>query len=187
MHPLISMMNKLSPLGIYDLSDGTNIKNELQAYAQALYAHRQNMEELLREAFISSSESYGLEIREKVIGDVKSSYSTEKRREMLTLRKGFNESDFTKESLKKFLRSFGVSDYSIIEVPTQGTISVCVGGSYPDSEAKWIENQIKRILPAHLDAYVYFGGKTWNQFQLQNKTFAQLDADNLQWKQIHLQ
>lgn len=187
MHPLISMMNKLEPLGIYDLSDGTNVKNELQAYAHALLIHRQNMEELLRECFISSSESYGLEIREKVIGNTRDEYSLAKRREMLTLRKGFNESDFTKESLKKFLRSFGVSDYSIIEVPTQDSVSVCIGGSYPDSEAKWIENQIKNVLPAHLDVYVYFGGKTWNQFQQQNKTFAQLDERNLSWAQIHLQ
>ena len=187
MHPLISMMRKLEPLGIYDLSDNTNIKNELQAYGYVLNVHRQNMEELLSESFISSAEDYGLEIREKVIGDAKSSYPLEKRREMLTLRKGFNENDFTKESLKKFLRSFGVTSYRIVEIPTQRSVSVCIGGSYPDSEAKWIENQIKQVLPAHLRINVYFGGKTWNQFQLMNKTFATLDAEELSWEQIHLQ
>lgn len=187
MHPLISMMNKLAPLGIYDLSDNTNIKNELQAYGYALNVHRQNMEELLRESFISTAESYGLENREKVIGDTKSSYSTEKRREMLTLRKGFNENDFTKASLIKFLQSLGVTSYSFTEQPGAQSVSVCIGGSYPDSEAKWIENQIREFLPAHLNIFVYHGGKTWNQRQLMNKTFAELDAENLSWARIHLQ
>lgn len=182
-----SMADKLSPLGVYDISEGTNIYNELKAYGEALDVHREHIDEVLRECFISSAQTYGIELREKVIGDAKSLYPLSKRREMLTLRKGFNENDFTRAGLYKFLDSFGITDYRVIEMPSQRIVSVFVGGSYPDSEVKWIENQIRLILPAHLNAVINFGGRSWHSFQLMNKTFAQLDEDNLSWAQIHLQ
>ncbi len=187
MTALESMVKKLSPLGIYRIEDETNIKNELSAYAYALDIHKKNIDNLIRECFISSAQDYGIEIREKVIGAVKSSYDLSKRREMLTLRKGFNENDFTQDSLAKFMKSFGVTEFNLSENPTQSIISVCVGGSYPDSEEKWIENQIRLILPAHLTAFVYFGGKNWRQLYQEDKTFRELDEQDLMWQEIHLQ
>ncbi len=187
MTSLESMIKKLSPLGIYRIENKTNIKNELSAYAYALDIHRKNIDTLIRECFISSAQDYGIEIREKVIGAVKSSYDLSKRREMLTLRKGFNENDFTRDSLAKFIKSFGVTEFNISEVPTQHIIGVAIGGSYPDSEEKWIENQIRLILPAHLTAFVYFGGRNWRQINEDDKTFKQLDDQDLMWQEIHLQ
>lgn len=156
MTSLESMTAKLSPLGVYNIEDGSNIKNELASYACALDVHRSNIDALLRECFISSSLDYGIEIREKVIGALKSNYSLDKRREMLIIRKGFNENDFTLSSLYKFLKGLGITDCSVNEQPSKNTVSVRVGGSYSDSEAKWIESQIKLILPAHLESVVYF-------------------------------
>ncbi|MCH5303405.1 MAG: hypothetical protein J1E41_00955 [Ruminococcus sp.] len=187
MTSLESMIKKLLPLNIYRIEDDTNIKNELSAYAYALDIHRENIDTLIKECFISSAEDYGIEIREKVIGDLKSFYDIEKRREMLTLRKGFNDNDFTADSLGEFIKSFGVTDYRLSEVPTQNIISVCVGGSYSDSEARWIENQIRLILPAHLTAFVYFGGKIWRQLNQEDKTFKEIDAQDLMWQEFHLQ
>jgi hypothetical protein len=187
MTALESLIRKLSPLGIYDITDGSNIKNELAAYAEALERHRANIDEVLRECFIITSRSFGLELREKVIGAVRDNMSLNSRRSMLCTRKGLNESDFTLSALDKFLRGIGVNFYNISENFGMNTIGICVGGSYSDSEAKWIKNQIENFLPAHLDCFVYFGGKTWRQFELQDKTFAQLDSDDLKWQEIHMQ
>lgn len=187
MTALESMKEKLAPLGIYDLSDISNINNELETYAFAFDKHRENIDKLLSECFISSAEDYGITLREKLVGDVKDFYSLSKRREMLKIRNSFGEKDFTLDDIKKFLLGLGVNDYSITENCTNYNISVCIGGSYSDSESKWIKKQIEDILPAHLEAYVYFGGKTWREFELQNRTFAQLDALDLRWKDIHMQ
>ncbi len=187
MTALESLTDKLSPLGIYNLSGDTNIMNELKAYACALDKHRENIDTLLRECFISSAESYGITLREKLVGEIKSFYPLGKRREMLIIRNSFSENDFTIDGLKKFIKSLGVTDYTISENYAMNVISVCVGGSYSDAEAKWIKKQIEDILPAHLEAYVYYGGKTWRQFELQDKTFAQLDALDLRWQDIHMQ
>ena len=136
---------------------------------------------------LSSAESYGIELREKVLGDLKDFYPLSKRREMLRIRNIFGESDFTPSAIGRFLNGVGVTDYNITENPANNIISVSIGGSYSDSEAKWIKKQVEDILPAHLTAFVYFGGKTWRDFELQDKTFAQLDALDLKWKDIHMQ
>ena len=99
----------------------------------------------------------------------------------------FGERDFTPSAIGRFLNGVGVTDYNITENPANNIISVSIGGSYSDSEAKWIKKQVEDILPAHLTAFVYFGGKTWRDFELQDKTFAQLDALDLKWKDIHMQ
>ncbi len=187
MTSLQSMIKKLTSLGIYDITDGSNIKHELEAYAFALDKHRENITALLIECFISSAESYGIELREKVLGDLKDFYPLSKRREMLRIRNIFGESDFTPSAIGRFLNGVGVTDYNITENPANNIISVSIGGSYSDSEAKWIKKQVEDILPAHLTAFVYFGGKTWRDFELQDKTFAQLDALDLKWKDIHMQ
>lgn len=187
MTALESMTDKLSALEIYNITDESNIKTELKVYAEALERHRNNIDEVLRECFITSACDYGLELREKVVGDIKTQYSLSKRREMLSIRKGFNETDFSVNDIGKFIRGLGVTEFNISENPAQNVMSVCIGGSYPDSEAKWIKKQIQEILPAHLQAFVYFGGKTWHQYQTSGRTFAELDALDLTWKEIHLQ
>lgn len=186
MTSLQSMVRKLTPLGIYNLSDGTNIKNELAAYACALDVHRENIDKALRECFISTAIDYGIETREKVVGDIKSFYPLSKRREMLQIRKSFTEKDFTLSSIGRFINGLGVSDYNISENPANNVIGICIGGSYSDSESRWIKKQIEEILPSHLDAFVYFGGKTWYQFEQQDKTFSELDLLDLKWKDIHM-
>lgn len=186
MDAVSSMIKKLRPLGLYNTERGTNIRCELEAYAEALDEHRSHIDEVLRECFIATARNYGIETRERVLGALKTNYTLTKRREMLTSRNTVNEKDFTLEALGRFINGLGVNEYDVTENPANNQIAVCVGGSYSDTEANIIKRQIENFLPAHLNPIVYFGGRTWHQFQQQDKTFAQLDADDLKWSQIHM-
>lgn len=161
MTALQSMSEKLNPLGIYNITQSSNIFKELSAYAAALDVHRENLKTILRECFISSAESYGIEIREKAIGDLRTSYSLENRRNMLALRSSLNENDFTRAGLSKFLNCMGVSDYSISETPRDSYIFILIGNAFPESDKRWILNQLYLFLPSHLKAAVRINGELW--------------------------
>ncbi len=182
MTALQSMISKLEPLGVYNLEEGSNIYNELCAYAAALDVHRENIDTALRESFISTSESYGILSREKVIGDSRDSYTLAERRNMLILRKCLSERDFTVAAFAEFMESFGVNSYRITEIPSQYSITVKIEGSYSAKDAAWIRNQIALVLPAHLNAYIYFGGIAWAQLDAYEDTFSEIDALDRTWQ-----
>lgn len=154
---LDSMLEKLLPLGLYDLDEGSNVFAELSAYAEALQRHKDNTNEVLRECFISSSESFGLDDRESLIGFTSGSdFDTADRREMLILRKSINENDFTVSGFTKMLRSFGVASYQLTEHPSQYSINVAINGIITNDKKAWIESQIMKIIPVNMTAVVEF-------------------------------
>lgn len=179
-----SFIKKLEPLGVYDISEGTNICAELSAYAEALDKHRENMDEALRECFISTAEGYGIEIREKVFGQLRERYTNSKRREMLSLRRSLGENDFTRAGLDRFMASLGVDSYSLQELYGTYTIIVTISNTFTDTEAKWIEKQIKEIMPAHLITLVYYGGSTFSEIDAENLTYSAFDNRNSTWAEI---
>ena len=143
---LDSMLEKLLSLGLYDLDEGSNVFAELSAYAEALQRHKDNTNEVLRECFISSSESFGLDDRESLIGFTSGSdFDTADRREMLILRKSINENDFTVSGFTKMLRSFGVASYQLT-----------INGIFTNDKKAWIESQIMKIIPVNMTAVVEF-------------------------------
>lgn len=162
MNALQSMRTKLSPLGIYNLTQSSNIYKELSAYAAAFDKHRENLDNLLKECFISSAEDYGIEIREKAIGDLKNNYTLEKRREMLSLRNSINENDFTFSSLVKFIRCMGITSCTISENPANSLIIIRVVNTFSESDKRWILNQLYLFLPSHLKAEVMINNETWS-------------------------
>lgn len=181
---LQSMTKKLAPVSIYNVTQGSNIYVELSAYAYALDLLKAEMETVLRECFISTAESYGLEIREKVFGNIRGTYSDSERRRMLTLRRGFGDSDFTKSGLDKFMSSLGAPDYNLLESYSDYTISVTINNALNATDAKWAENQIKLIMPAHLVIYVYYGGATFSEVDGDDLTYAQFDNLDRSWSQL---
>ena len=184
MTTLQSFVKKLNPLGIYDIQEGSNIYAELSAYAYALDRHRDNMEAVLRECFISTAEGYGIEIREKVFGNVRENYTPEQRREMLKLRRGLGNGDYTLEGFDRFMRSLGADSYNLHEMNLSYEVSVTINNSFNSTDAKWAENQIKLIMPAHLITHVYYGGALFSQIDSANMTYADFDSQNSTWTQL---
>ena len=184
MTTLQSFIKKLNPLGVYNISEGTSIFAGLSAYAYALDRHKSNMENTLRECFISTAESYGIETREKVFGNIRSDYTLAQRREMLRLRRGFGNSDFTIDGFDKFMKSLGAEDYNLLEMYASREVAVTMNNTFNSTDAKWIENQIKLIMPAHLITYVYYGGPTFAEIDSADSSYSDFDAQNKTWAQI---
>lgn len=181
-----SITKKLIPLGIYDISEGTDIYAELSAYAYALDRLRNNLDTVLRECFITTGESYGIEMREKVFGNLRTSYSLAQRREMLRLRRGFGDSDYTPAGFDKFMTSLGVGSYNLLEMYGSYEVTVTMYNTFSSTDAEWIENQIKLIMPAHLLVYVYYGGLTFSEIDSADLTYAQFDNNDRTWTQIDI-
>ncbi len=187
MRALESMIKKLAPLGIYDTRNTSNIYAELSAYAAAIDSYRDLLDEALRECFISTAETFGLEIRERVVGDVRSDCSIEQRRNMLSTRASLGETDYNLAGFDKFMDSFGVQDYTLSESPSTQSVTVTITGDYPGNTESWIKNQIELILPAHLNMNVYSGGLRWSAIDNNNDTYTAFDSKNYTWEQLNTQ
>lgn len=185
MTSLYSLITKMYPVGLYDLSEDTNVYKELSAYAEGLQYFKNQLDEALNQCFISNSDSYGLTTRENVFGNTRDSYSNEERRKMLIYRHTLGENDFTKNGLGKFFSSFGVYNYQILELSDLNYISVYIDGDYSDKDKAWIVNQIKMILPAHLNYDIEFNGITWSHIENKNLTFNDMDEKDYSWNFIH--
>lgn len=185
MNSFDSITGKLAPLNLYNITEDSNIYYEISAYSIALDRHRENLERVLKECFISSAETYGIENREKVIGGVRSDYSLEYRRRMLILRKAFGDNDFTKGKFNSFLTSIGIYIFDVLEMPEDEEINICIGGSYNRDDKAWIMKEIKLALPAHLNSNVYFGGIDWATIDSKDLTYDLIDNYNYSWSVIN--
>ncbi len=150
-----SMKFLLEGANLYNLED-SNIVDELTAYACILDEYYEKIRTLLTECFIDTSSSYGLIIREKILGAVRDDLSVEKRREQLKIRECIDSSSFTKEKIEEALRSFGLSDFGIVEHPSEYTVDVNINTTHTDAQKAWIKSQIKKIMPAHLFVNINF-------------------------------
>ena len=83
-----SMKSKLIATGLYTLEDSSNTSEELKAFAQELDIIFDTLDEMTREYFIATAQSYGIIERERFIGKERSELPTEQRREMLIDVKG---------------------------------------------------------------------------------------------------
>ena len=180
-----SISRKMQPLKAYCIESGNNINFEIESYSVALDEYRSLMDQVLRECFISTAESFGLDMREKNVGDVNSDYPVERRRQMMILRNLVGENDFTLEGLSRFLKCFGVADFSVIEMPSENTIAIYVGGEYSLRTRNWIERQIDMMVPAHLIYTVTFRGILWSEIDDNTMTFGEMDSKNYTWKYIN--
>lgn len=75
---LNSMKQKLHPLGIYSLSDGSVVTAELAAYAEVLDAIEAQLTELEQERFVATAQTYGITMRELAIGSEQKNETIEK-------------------------------------------------------------------------------------------------------------
>lgn len=179
-----SMIKKLSPLKVYDLSEGSVIYAELAAFSAGLDILRESLDEMLKEGFIGTAESYGIENTERLVGNVRDDLDLNKRREMLVKRLSLCANDFTPAAFKQMLVLMGVEG-EVCEYPFLQRISLDLSeGEYTQAQREWIVSQAKALLPAHLEWDVVFGGFSWADADSAGNTFHELDAKGYTWETI---
>lgn len=151
MDTLDSMKSVLAPMGIYDIQNDSIIYAELSAYAEGLNLVNDELCTLERECFISTAQTYGLLLRERLIGILKDTLPIENRREMLLYHGGVSEDDFTKESIEDALISCGVIA-KVLEYPAQRKIQInCIEILDTILTQEQIKHEASKYLPPQFE------------------------------------
>lgn len=178
-----SMKKHMEPLKIYR-RDARLLDIELRVYAAEIELLYSRLDSMFVERFISTAQGEGLTVYEEMFGPDRTSMDVERRREMLNLRMNLGEGDFTPAGIKKALDSLGLS-YVISEFPEIDKLNItAVTEDYTPAQQAFIEREIAKIIPAHLDYQITFNTLTWSQIDAMDRSFAAADSEDLTWKQI---
>ncbi len=156
MDALTSMKTKLDSVGIYNITDSSNIAAELKAYALEIDRLYSELSIMLREYYIDTAQTYGITLREEFVGKPKTDYTLEKRREMLKLQQQMMGGECTPTSFDKFLRSCGISDFEVTETFSTQKMLVKINDTLTAAEKSEIEEKIAAETPAHITAVVKY-------------------------------
>ena len=178
---LQQMKDMLSPLGIYSLEEGTLVNAELTVYANAFQKLHQNLSVLLREIFLETAETYGVDMAEDMFGRPNRELSLAARKALLQNYFSMNADDFTYDKITEQLALFGITN-PISEDCASESVSVSGLDSVTDlvtlSEYFRIAED---VFPAHLFPDVGIVGLTWNEFDGLNYSFGTWDRMGLRF------
>lgn len=184
MGTLASLMDTMNALSIYDVKESTLIYAELVALAEGLDIVNNKLQELERESFVGTSESYGIDFRERVLGALRSNLSLERRREMLIYQMGLTSNDYTRESMERALVVCGIES-SVVEYPKENKLYINVIEILDNG---FTEEQIKtsaqKFLPLHLDLEFDFRNFSWSLMEEKGNTFLEIDNKQMTWEEI---
>lgn len=152
-----SIKNKLSATEIYDIKQGGLIDAEIRAYAVALQVAYDKVDVLLRECFVQTAESYGLEQLESMARTYMNGDMLEIRRNKLINRLQINPSIIGKDALKKQVASLGL-ECNITENIADSKIYVDILTEVADDKKEFLKAELLRFAPLHLIMYVTFNG-----------------------------
>lgn len=173
-----------SSLGIYKITENSNINYELRAYSVGLDILSDALAQLLREYFIPTAEDFGLSKRERLVGAVRDDLGTEKRRDMLVKRSSFGAEDFTLSGMYKALGVLGIEG-KITEYPKVNRVTIEVENKgLTKGKRNWIVSQIQMLFPAHLEADAVFSGFSWADIDSKGQSFSQMENTAKTWFEI---
>lgn len=176
------LLQRLSPIGIYT-EKAEELHRELKAYAAEIERLYSNLSTMFRERFITTAENEGLRMYEELFGPVRDNESVENRRQMLQLRMGLGNGDFTLEGIKKALDSLGLQ-YVISEFPALGKLNITATADYSAEQQAWIQREVGKMIPASIEFQLTFNTLTWAQWDAFNRTFDAMDNENQTWQEI---
>ena len=142
-----SMRSKLLPTGLYSLETGSAVDCELKAYSAELDRVYSELDILLREAFVSTAETYGITLREKCVGKERTDLTLARRRELLMRREMQAAGGHGIADLNQLIESLGVTDYSVSIVHRHCKITITVGDSLTDAQKADFEKGINAFAP----------------------------------------
>lgn len=156
MDSYISMKSKLEPLGLYALDGSTEVDCELKAYAEGLDALFDSLDELEREFFIPTAESYGISRREKFEGKEQPELPLSERREELMYLERTITGDSSYNGFVAFLEKIGISDYDLNINYYNFQIKITIADTKTAGEKSLIQKLIEAEVPAHMSLNITF-------------------------------
>ena len=141
------MKKHLEDTGLYNIVPGGIVYAELKAYAAGLDILFDEAEELIRECFIPTAESYGLELREALVQRVNLLNTLEGRRNALINAFAISSEDFTYEGMDKVAASFGARGYFSYD-STQHKVTFNCLDPVSASDKLLMKAQMEKFIPA---------------------------------------
>ncbi len=141
------MKKHLEDTGLYDIEPSGIVYAELKAYAEGLDIFFDEADELIRECFIPTAESFGLELREALLQRVSLLNTLEGRRNALIKAFSISSEDFTSEGMTKVAESFNASGYFSYDM-TQHKVTFNCLNSISSSDKQLMKAQMERYIPA---------------------------------------
>lgn len=178
------LVSRLRPLGLYRLDGATLVDAELLAYAEGLALLEEDLMALQREAFVSTAQDYGLSLRERLSGPIKSALPLKDRREMLLYRGGVTAADCTRPGVERAMAASGIR-CSIGENREDGRLYInCIAFLNPFVNQQSVIQAAQEFLPAHLNVFFDFRALSWEHIQRRGRSFDDMDAAGLRWDEI---
>ncbi len=143
------MQEKLSATGLYDISPDTLVYAELMAYAEGLDLFFNELDELVRECFIATAESYGLTMRESMLKRYNLDRSLSGRRSAIISALSVSQSDYTYAGMEKIRDSFHLhgdfhASVSPLKVTFECTDTLTAG------QQQILSEQMEKFMPCWL-------------------------------------
>lgn len=143
------MRDILSSTGIYDVSQGSDLYAEIMAYSEGLNMLFDEVNEMLRECFVSTAESYGLTYRENWIKKYNLDRTVSGRRNSIIKTLSVCQMDYTYSGMSKIKDSFNIhGNFHAYTSPLKVTFE-CTD-NINNIQKNTIENQMKRFMPCWL-------------------------------------
>lgn len=155
-----SMKTKLEAVGIYSITENSNISDELKAYAEGIDEVFDTLDEMTRECFTETAESYGITNRERFFGKERTEYTLEKRREILRLAEQTTQGRCNVKAFEDTLKGYGLSDFTITELFSMNKVAININDALTEPIKKMVEERIVLDFPAHLNVVAIFADTT---------------------------
>lgn len=180
-----NMVEKLNKLNIYNIKENSQIYNELLVYDSALNYIKNIYDDLIKEITITTSENYGIYMRERLWGVIRTDLSIEERRENIIKRLALGAYGFTLRYMNDFLKSLGISA-EITEVPEKSRAYIYVnnGKDITLNMRKYLNKQIMEYFPAHNEVFVDYREGNWDTLEIKKTMFDTYDSFNFTWDQL---
>lgn len=177
----------LRPLRLYSLVGGTLVDAELAAYDAGFALAEGGLDELEAESFVQTAAGYGLALREEMMQLwLRPQSGPEKRRELLLHRLSVTPNAYSVAGLTGSVRAAGLNA-QVLEDIANGRIRIIEDGYIGDFETvDALKEDVRRMLPAHLEADFEIGNFTWDQFAAADVTCAECDAKDVTWSKLDL-
>lgn len=175
------LIELLRPLGVYDLSDGTVNRGELETYGLKLDQALAGLEETGREMCLITAEGFGLERVEALLPYRPASPTTAERRQALAALLRISGDSFTLAAVNDTLMGCGINAQAV-ETAQPGYVEVYFPGvaGIPE-EFQRLRAIIEEILPCHLEITYVFWYNTWGELGMRLSTWGEAQATGLTW------
>lgn len=179
------LKNLLSPLGIYDLREGTLNESELAAAAVGLDGVSDKLEYAEREALTGTAEGEGLLRREALFARRPAANTVALRRAAIGALLQIDADSFSLDSINRTISGCGIK--ALAQEIGGGHIRVI----FPDvagipEEFPQIQKIVLDIIPCHLETEFYFRYMLWSECEDHGWTWNEVESARHTWHSFEL-